>query len=172
MVVWTGCLWKSRKACRLDLVSIPISISLMHPFSLQSWSSHSLILFYHTRPVAYSLTGLGVAIVNDFKSMEGDRKFGLQSLPILLGVDRAKWTAAVIPDVVQLFIATYLYSIGESMTAALLLALVIPQVFFQSTLLFPDPFQNDLKYVTSTQPFVSLGVLATALCIGHHQWPM
>lgn len=31
--------------------------------------------------------GLGIAIVNDFKSIEGDRKMGLQSLPVAFGVD-------------------------------------------------------------------------------------
>ena len=33
------------------------------------------------------LPGLGIAIVNDFKSIEGDCKMGLQSLPVAFGVD-------------------------------------------------------------------------------------
>jgi chlorophyll synthase len=38
----------------------------------------------------YSLAGLGIAIVNDFKSIEGDRALGLQSLPVQFGVDTVR----------------------------------------------------------------------------------
>ena len=40
--------------------------------------------------VLYSLAGLGIAIVNDFKSIEGDRELGLRSLPVAFGIDGAK----------------------------------------------------------------------------------
>lgn len=114
------------------------------------------------------MTGLGGAIVNDFKSVEGDKSFGLQSIPILLGVDTAKYVAAFVPDLAQLVVASYLYSIGETFTAATILALVLPQLFFQFTLLFPDPLENDVKYMAFTQPFLFLAVLATALSVGSH----
>lgn len=39
--------------------------------------------------VLYSLAGLGIAIVNDFKSIEGDRAMGLVSLPVQFGVNKA-----------------------------------------------------------------------------------
>ncbi|KAF5188671.1 Chlorophyll synthase protein, partial [Thalictrum thalictroides] len=29
--------------------------------------------------------------VNDFKSIEGDTKLGLQSIPVIFGIDTAKW---------------------------------------------------------------------------------
>ena len=32
--------------------------------------------------VLYSFAGLGIAIVNDFKSIEGDRALGMNSLPV------------------------------------------------------------------------------------------
>jgi chlorophyll synthase len=132
----------------------------------------SFTLILCTRPMAFSLTGIGAGIVNDFKSMEGDRAFGLESIPLLIGVHAAKWTAALIPDTVQFFIAAYLYSIGETTTAALVLALIMPQIYFQSTLLLPDPFENDVKYMTMSQPFSFLTLLVTALCIGQHEWPV
>ncbi len=37
----------------------------------------------------YSLAGLGIAIVNDFKSVEGDRQLGLKSLPVMFGITTA-----------------------------------------------------------------------------------
>lgn len=39
----------------------------------------------------YSIAGLGIAIVNDFKSIEGDRQMGLKSLPVEFGIEKAKW---------------------------------------------------------------------------------
>jgi chlorophyll synthase len=40
--------------------------------------------------VLYSLAGLGIAIVNDFKSIEGDTALGMNSLPVAFGVEKAK----------------------------------------------------------------------------------
>ena len=120
----------------------------------------------------YSMSGLGVAIVNDFKSIEGDEKFGLKSIPILVGVDRAKWLAAIIPDAVQLVVASYLLVIGEQGTAAFVLSMLAPQIYFQSSLLLKDPLANDVEYMTKSQPFLLFGLVATALCIGQHDWPV
>ena len=49
----------------------------------------------------YSIAGLGIAIVNDFKSIEGDRALGLRSLPVEFGVDTAKWITVGTIDVTQ-----------------------------------------------------------------------
>ena len=65
------------------------------------------------RPILYSIAGLGIAIVNDFKSIEGDRELGLQSLPVAFGIDGAKWICAASVTLTQLGVALYLYSIGE-----------------------------------------------------------
>merc|ERR1712118_643991 len=87
----------------------------------------------------YSIAGLGIAIVNDFKSIEGDREMGLQSLPVAFGVDTAKWICAGSIDVTQLGVAAYLYSIGESLYASILVALIAPQIFLQNKYLLKDP---------------------------------
>lgn len=118
----------------------------------------------------YSIAGLGVAIVNDFKSIEGDRALGLQSLPVAFGVEKAKWICALSVSLTQLGVAAYLYSIGETTYAAILMALILPQMYFQATLLLPDPIENDVKYQASAQPFLVFGILATALAVGHHDF--
>ncbi len=122
------------------------------------------------RPILYSIAGLGIAIVNDFKSVEGDRAMGLNSLPVAFGIDGAKWICAGSLTITQLGIAAYLYSINEQMYAAILAGLLLPQVYFQATLLIPDPVENDVKYQASSQPFFVFGILATALCLGNHNW--
>ena len=95
---------------------------------------------------------------------------GLQSLPVAFGVDGAKWICAGSVSVTQLGVAAYLYSIGETNYALLLLGLILPQIYFQATLLLPDPIENDVKYQASAQPFLVFGILATCLCLGHHEW--
>lgn len=93
----------------------------------------------------YSWAGLGIAIVNDFKSVEGDRELGLQSLPVAFGVEKAKWICVGSIDATQLGIAAWLYSIGEPTYAAVLTAFVLPQVFAQWKYFLPDPVGNDVK---------------------------
>ena len=95
---------------------------------------------------------------------------GLQSLPVAFGIDTAKWICAGSVTITQLLVALYLYSIGETTYASILLALILPQVYFQATLLLPDPVANDVKYQASSQPFLVFGILATALAIGHHDF--
>ncbi|XP_052113861.1 chlorophyll synthase, chloroplastic [Arachis duranensis] len=53
----------------------------------------------------YSIAGLGIAIVNDFKSVEGDRALGLQSLPVAFGTETAKWICVGPIDITQLSVA-------------------------------------------------------------------
>jgi len=125
---------------------------------------------YWILPILYSFAGLGIAIVNDFKSIEGDREMGLNSLPVAFGIDGAKYICAGSVTFTQLGVAAYLYSIGEPTYAAILLALILPQIYFQATLLLPDPVANDVKYQGSSQPFLVFGILATAICVGHHDW--
>lgn len=108
--------------------------------------------------------------MNDFKSIEGDRAMGLNSLPVAFGVDGAKYICAGSISLTQLGVAGYLYSIGETYWAAGLLALILPQIYFLVTLLLPDPIENDVKFQGSSQPFFVFGILATALALGNHDW--
>lgn len=115
----------------------------------------------------YSLAGLGIAVVNDFKSVEGDRKLGLKSLPVMFGITTAAWICVLMIDVFQAGIAAYLMVIQENLYAVLLLLLVIPQITFQDMYFLRDPLKNDVKYQASAQPFLVLGMLVAALAFGH-----
>jgi chlorophyll synthase len=117
--------------------------------------------------VVYSLAGLGIAIVNDFKSIEGDRQFGLKSLPVVFGVNTAAWICVIMIDAFQGAIAAYLIYIHENLYAAILLLLIIPQITFQDMYFLRDPLKNDVKYQASAQPFLVLGMLVAGIAIGH-----
>jgi chlorophyll/bacteriochlorophyll a synthase len=117
----------------------------------------------------YSIAGLGIAIVNDFKSIEGDRAMGLRSLPVEFGVDVAKWITVGTIDVTQVAVAAYLaFGLEEPVYGAVLLALILPQVYAQFAFFLKDPIKNDVAYQARAQPFLVFGLLATGLAIGHH----
>eukprot|EP00667_Euglena_gracilis_P006145 EG_transcript_6198 len=117
----------------------------------------------------YSIGGLGIAIVNDFKSMEGDRMKGLMSLTVMYGLDRAKWICAATMDLTQLATALYLASVGETNYALVLFGLLVPQITAQFQYLLKDPIKYDVKYQISALPFFSSGLFVTALAMAHHQ---
>ncbi|TAD78556.1 MAG: chlorophyll synthase ChlG [Oscillatoriales cyanobacterium] len=115
----------------------------------------------------YSLAGLGIAIVNDFKSVEGDRTLGLKSLPVMFGIGTAAWICVAMIDAFQIGIASYLVSLHENLYASILGLLIIPQIVFQDMYFLRDPLKNDVKYQASAQPFLVLGMLVAGLAMGH-----
>jgi len=129
-------------------------------FGQLTWATALLTL-------AYSLAGLGIAVVNDFKSVEGDRALGLKSLPVVFGIERASWISAAMIDGFQLAMVAVLIAIGQHFAAVLLVLLIVPQITFQDIWLLRDPVAFDVKYQASAQPFLVLGMLVTALAIGH-----
>ncbi len=117
--------------------------------------------------LAYSLAGLGIAVINDFKSVEGDKALGLQSLPVAFGIKNASFISAGMIDIFQLAMVVVLISIGQHLASVILVLLIIPQITFQDIWLLRDPLKFDVKYQASAQPFLILGMLVTALAIGH-----
>jgi chlorophyll synthase len=128
-------------------------------FGQLTWTTALLTL-------AYSLAGLGIAVVNDFKSVEGDRALGLRSLPVVFGIEKASWISAGMIDLFQLAMVGVLIAIGQHFAAVLLVLLIVPQITFQDIWLLRDPVAYDVKYQASAQPFLVLGMLVTALAIG------
>ena len=117
--------------------------------------------------LAYSLSGLGIAVINDFKSVEGDSKLGLNSLPVVFGIKNASRISAGLIDIFQLAMVVVLIIIGQNLASVILVLLIIPQITFQDMWLLRDPLKFDVKYQASAQPFLITGMLVTALAIGH-----
>ncbi|HTL88697.1 MAG TPA: chlorophyll synthase ChlG, partial [Leptolyngbya sp.] len=94
------------------------------------WTGHAL--FGDLNPTIilltlfYSFSGLGIAIVNDFKSVEGDQALGLKSLPVVFGITTAAWICVMMIDLFQVGVAGYLISVHENLYATLLVLLIIP----------------------------------------------
>ena len=139
--------------------------------ALPWWAGHALFgelnLTIVLLTLFYSMAGLGIAIVNDFKSVEGDRRLGLKSLPVMFGVAAAAWICVLMIDVFQGGVAAYLMIIHQNLYAVVLVLLLIPQITFQDMYFLRNPLENDVKYQASAQPFLILGMLVTALALGH-----
>ncbi|MDJ0582566.1 chlorophyll synthase ChlG [Crocosphaera sp.] len=139
--------------------------------ALPWWAGHALFgelnLTIVILTLFYSLAGLGIAVVNDFKSVEGDRQLGLKSLPVMFGVNTAAWLCVIMIDLFQAGIGAYLIYIHQNLYAAIVLLLVIPQITFQDMYFLRDPLENDVKYQASAQPFLVLGMLVAGLALGH-----
>ncbi len=117
--------------------------------------------------LAYSLSGLGIAVINDFKSVEGDKSLGLESLPVVFGIKNASRISAGMIDIFQIAMVIVLIAIGQHFASVILVLLIIPQITFQDIWLLRDPLSFDVKYQASAQPFLILGMLVTAIAIGH-----
>lgn len=139
--------------------------------ALPWWAGHALFgelnLTIIILTLIYSMAGLGIAIVNDFKSVEGDRQLGLNSLPVMFGIDKAAWLCVIMIDVFQAGVACYLISIGQNLYATIVLLFIIPQITFQDMYFLRNPLENDVKYQASAQPFLVLGMLVVGLALGH-----
>ena len=139
--------------------------------ALPWWTGHALFgelnLTIVILTLFYSFAGLGIAVVNDFKSVEGDEKLGLKSLPVMFGIGTAAWICVLMIDIFQAGVAVYLISIKENLYAVILLLMVIPQITFQDMYFLRNPLENDVKYQASAQPFLVLGMLITVLALGN-----
>ncbi len=139
--------------------------------ALPWWAGHALFGDLNWKiailTLIYSCAGLGIAVVNDFKSVEGDRTLGLKSLPVMFGITTAAWICVIMIDTFQLGIAGYLVGIHENIYAIILFCLVVPQMIFQNIYFLKDPLENDVKYQASAQPFLVLGMLVAGLALGH-----
>ena len=65
--------------------------------------AHSLVL-----ALLYSLGAHGIMTLNDFKSVQGDARMGVRSLPVQLGVERAAWVACLMMGLPQWGVVAYL----------------------------------------------------------------
>jgi chlorophyll synthase len=76
----------------------------------------------------YSAGAHGIMTLNDYKSIDGDRRMGIASLPVQLGPLRAAWTACVTMVVPQLAVIALLYEWGQRSHALTVAALLVAQL--------------------------------------------
>ncbi|WP_431204546.1 chlorophyll synthase ChlG [Bradyrhizobium betae] len=80
----------------------------------------------------YSVGAHGIMTLNDFKSVEGDKRMGIDSLPVVLGVGNAARLACVVMAVPQVAVVALLLAWQRPIYAAAVAALVLAQLFLMA----------------------------------------
>jgi chlorophyll/bacteriochlorophyll a synthase len=112
----------------------------------------------------YSAGAHGIMTLNDFKSIEGDRRTGIGSLPVRLGVKRAAQAACWTMAVPQAIVVLMLLDWGAPTHAALVAALLAAQVLLMRRLL-SDPMRWAVWYSGGGVTLYVLGMLVSAFAL-------
>jgi chlorophyll/bacteriochlorophyll a synthase len=76
----------------------------------------------------YSIGAHGIMVLNDFKAIEGDRRTGVRSLPVMLGVERAALVACVTMLIAQIGVVVCLAQWGHALHAGVIGVATLAQV--------------------------------------------
>jgi chlorophyll synthase len=112
----------------------------------------------------YSIGAHGIMTLNDFKSVEGDRRMGVDSLPVQLGVDEAARFACVLMAAPQIVVIVLLVHWGHGAYAAGVTALLFGQFALMRRLLDNPRAQAPFYNATGTTLYV-LGMAASAFAL-------
>jgi chlorophyll/bacteriochlorophyll a synthase len=112
----------------------------------------------------YSFGAHGIMTLNDFKSIEGDRKMGIGSLPVRLGADNAALLACAMMAAPQVAVTALLALWGQGLLAAVVVALLGGQLYLMSRLL-RRPRERAPWYNATGVSLYVLGMLVSALAL-------
>jgi chlorophyll/bacteriochlorophyll a synthase len=112
----------------------------------------------------YSIGAHGIMTLNDFKSLEGDRRMGVRSLPVQLGVDAAVKVACVAMAAPQIAVLATLLYWGRPLHAMLVAALLLGQFALMKGLVSRPREQAAFYNATGTTLYV-IGMLVSAFAL-------
>ncbi len=121
--------------------------------------AHSLLL-----ALLYSVGAHGIMTLNDFKAIEGDRRMGIGSLPVRLGVRGAALTACAVMLLPQGAVIGLLLHWGAPLHAAGVLALVVGQGLMMRRFL-RGPMAQALWYSGFGVPLFVSGMMVSAFAL-------
>jgi chlorophyll synthase len=116
----------------------------------------------------YSIGAHGIMTLNDFKSIEGDRRTGIASLPVQLGVDRAAQTACIFMIVPQCLVVLLLSQWSATAHAVVVAALVFMQVLLMRRFL-QNPRERATWYSGFGVTLYVLGMLVSAFALRNNE---
>jgi chlorophyll/bacteriochlorophyll a synthase len=112
----------------------------------------------------YSLGAHGIMTLNDFKSVEGDRRSAIRSLPVLLGTARAALLACAVMAAAQFAVMALLIAWERGGYAAAIAPLVAAQLLLMRRLLRDPRGLAPWYNATGTSLYV-LGMLVAAVAL-------
>ena len=112
----------------------------------------------------YSLGAHGIMTLNDFKSVDGDRQIGINSLPVLLGVERAAHLACWAMALPQIAVVLLLLGWGQ-ITAGFVVSLALMAQWALMLRLLQQPRARAPWYNATGTSLYVLGMLACAIAL-------
>ena len=122
-------------------------------------ASHSLAL-----AVLYSAGAHGIMTLNDFKAIEGDRRMGVGSLPVKLGVDGAARTACLMMAAPQVVVVAMLWHWGSPWHALAVALLLVAQGVLMAWFM-KKPVERALFYSGFGVPLFVSGMMVSAFAL-------
>jgi len=114
--------------------------------------------------VLYSAGAHGIMTLNDFKSIEGDRRMHIGSLPVRLGAETAGLVACLFMAGSQLVVIALLVAWGFLPHAAAIAALLVVQLFLMKRLL-ANPRERAPWYNATGVLLYVIGMLISAFAV-------
>jgi chlorophyll synthase len=112
----------------------------------------------------YSFGSHGIMSINDFKSIAGDRAWGLRTIPVLYGPRRAAWMIVSIMNLAQIGVIIALFTWGLWLAALIIIALLLVQLPVQRSFL-QAPVDRHLKFSAVGVSFFVWGMMVSAIAI-------
>jgi len=108
----------------------------------------------------------GMLLLNDIKSVEGDRQHGLQSLAVAVGVKPALIIAYGVINACEALLMVLALIWGNYWVAAFIFFALAAPIYSQVKL-YQDPnHKNFMRYLIASNPFVALIQLVSAFLVG------
>ncbi|MAD94401.1 MAG: bacteriochlorophyll/chlorophyll a synthase [Rhodobacteraceae bacterium] len=112
----------------------------------------------------YGIGAHGIMTLNDFKALEGDRQMGVNSLPVMLGLERAAKFACWAMAVPQVVVVGLLFVWGKPLHGATVLAVLFVQSLAMRIML-RDPKAKAPWYNGTGVVLYIIGMMITALAL-------
>lgn len=112
----------------------------------------------------YSLGAHGIMTLNDFKSVPGDLRMGIRSLPAMLGAGRAARVACWVMALPQVVVIGLLLRWGGAIEAAVVVVLLTGQLLMMQRFL-AAPTERAIWYSGFGVPLYVFGMLASAIAV-------
>lgn len=116
--------------------------------------------------ILHGILTTGMLVLNDIKSVEGDRQHGLMSLAVALGVHKALIAAYALINVAQALLCILALTGRHYGVAAFIgIAIIVP--IYSQIMLYKEPSQkNYIRYLIATNPFAAAIQILSAFMVG------
>jgi chlorophyll synthase len=112
----------------------------------------------------YSLGAHGIMTLNDFKSIDGDRVSGIDSIPVLLGAESACGVACILMGLSQVMVIAMMFAWGMPIAGGIVTVLLAAQIALMVRLA-RDPRKLAPWYNATGTTLYVLGMLACAFAL-------